>query len=199
MIEDRFRGSGWRMQRSGSAAVAVASPPIVVDARRVTDQLHRWTPNKACGAKGAGAAGGPQRTEVIRACLGRPTTSGFADVLERLTPKVQGLPELWKRKRRATGNSATDDHPGVDRLTALAFELVIGTPERFHCGKQIASYVGLVPSEESSGDRRRLGTSANRATRCCALAGGAAGFTVRVNPVGSEPPPRHAARQEDRQ
>jgi Transposase IS116/IS110/IS902 family len=34
---------------------------------------------------------------------------------------------------------------------------VIGTLERFHCGKQIASYVGLVPSEESSGDRRRLG------------------------------------------
>ncbi len=48
-------------------------------------------------------------------------------------------------------------HPGVGPLTALAFELVIGTPERFHCGKQIASYVGLVPSEESSGDRRRLG------------------------------------------
>jgi transposase len=34
---------------------------------------------------------------------------------------------------------------------------VIGTPERFQCAKQIASYVGLVPSEESSGDRRRLG------------------------------------------
>jgi transposase len=48
-------------------------------------------------------------------------------------------------------------HPGVGPLTALAFELVIGTAERFHCGKQIASYVGLVPSEESSGDRRRLG------------------------------------------
>ena len=47
--------------------------------------------------------------------------------------------------------------PGVGPLTALAFELVIGTPERFHCGKQIASYVGLVPSEQSSGDRRRLG------------------------------------------
>jgi transposase len=31
------------------------------------------------------------------------------------------------------------------------------SPERFHCGKQIASYVGLVPTEESSGDRRRLG------------------------------------------
>jgi transposase len=34
---------------------------------------------------------------------------------------------------------------------------VIGTPDRFHCGKQLASYVGLVPEEKSSGDRRRLG------------------------------------------
>ena len=48
-------------------------------------------------------------------------------------------------------------HPGVGPLTALAFELVIGTPRRFQCGEQEASYVGLVPTEESSGDRRRLG------------------------------------------
>jgi transposase len=43
-------------------------------------------------------------------------------------------------------------HPGVGPLTALAFKLVIGTPERFHYGKQITSYVGVVPSEESSGE-----------------------------------------------
>ncbi|HKF06954.1 MAG TPA: transposase [Candidatus Sulfotelmatobacter sp.] len=48
-------------------------------------------------------------------------------------------------------------HPGVGPLTALAYDLVIGTPERFHCGKQLASYVGLVPEKKSSGDRRRLG------------------------------------------
>jgi len=48
-------------------------------------------------------------------------------------------------------------HPGLGPLTALAYELVIGTPERFHNGKQIASYVRLVPSEESRGDRLRLG------------------------------------------
>lgn len=48
-------------------------------------------------------------------------------------------------------------HPGVGPLMALAFELVIGTPERSHCGKRIASYVGLVTSEESSGDRSRRG------------------------------------------
>jgi hypothetical protein len=33
-------------------------------------------------------------------------------------------------------------HPGVGPLTALAYELVIGTPQFFNCGKQIASYVG---------------------------------------------------------
>src|SRR5215472_1225843 len=44
-------------------------------------------------------------------------------------------------------------HPGVGFLTALAYVLIIGTPERFHCGKQIGTYVGMVPSEESSGDK----------------------------------------------
>jgi transposase len=42
-------------------------------------------------------------------------------------------------------------------LTALAFGLVMGTPERFDCGKQIASYLEFVPEEKSSGDRRRVG------------------------------------------
>jgi transposase len=48
-------------------------------------------------------------------------------------------------------------HPGVGALTALAFVLIIGRAERFQCGKQIASYLGLVPLEDSSGQRRRLG------------------------------------------
>jgi transposase len=31
------------------------------------------------------------------------------------------------------------------------------TPERFPCGKQIGSYIGLIPSEDSSAGRPRLG------------------------------------------
>jgi transposase len=34
-------------------------------------------------------------------------------------------------------------HPGVGPLTALAFVLIIGTPERFGSGKPMASYVGF--------------------------------------------------------
>jgi len=48
-------------------------------------------------------------------------------------------------------------YPGVGPLTALAYVLVIGTPERFPCGKQIGSYVGLIPCEDSSAGQQRLG------------------------------------------
>ncbi len=48
-------------------------------------------------------------------------------------------------------------HPGVGPLTSLAFVLILGRAERFQCGKQIAAYLGLVPLEDSSGERRRLG------------------------------------------
>jgi Transposase IS116/IS110/IS902 family len=36
-------------------------------------------------------------------------------------------------------------------------EILIGTPGRFRRGKQIGSYLGLIPSEDSSGGRQRLG------------------------------------------
>jgi transposase len=48
-------------------------------------------------------------------------------------------------------------HPGVGPLTALAYVLIIGTPMRFHCGKQIGSYMGMIPSEDSSAGKQRLG------------------------------------------
>ena len=42
-------------------------------------------------------------------------------------------------------------------LTALAYVLIIGTPSRFHRGKQIGTYVGMISSEDSSGGKQRLG------------------------------------------
>jgi transposase len=48
-------------------------------------------------------------------------------------------------------------HPGVGPVVSLAFVLTIGDWRRFPRGKQVASYLGLIPAEESSGDKRRLG------------------------------------------
>jgi transposase len=48
-------------------------------------------------------------------------------------------------------------HPGVAPVTALASEVFLGDPSRFADAKAVASYVGMIPSEYSSGARQRLG------------------------------------------
>ncbi len=48
-------------------------------------------------------------------------------------------------------------HPGVGPVTALAMVLTLGPVERFESGKQVSSYFGLIPSEDSSGGKQRLG------------------------------------------
>jgi transposase len=47
--------------------------------------------------------------------------------------------------------------PGVGPITSLAFVLTIGEVARFKRGKQVASYLGLIPREHSSGGKQRLG------------------------------------------
>ena len=50
-------------------------------------------------------------------------------------------------------------HPGVGPVTALATVLILGPVSRFARGKQVGSYLGMIPKEHSSGDRRqRLGS-----------------------------------------
>ena len=61
-------------------------------------------------------------------------------------------------------------HPGVGPLTALAYVLIIGTPTRFQRGKQIGTYVGMIPSEDSSAGKQRLG-HISRVENLCTHAG----------------------------
>jgi transposase len=80
------------------------------------------------------------------------------ELLDRLSPTIGELTQTIEQEAEKCPEARRlRTHPGVGSLTALAFVLIIGRAERFQCGKQIASYLGLVPSEESSGDRRRLG------------------------------------------
>jgi transposase len=55
--------------------------------------------------------------------------------------------------------------PGVGPITALAFVLTIGDVARFPRGKQVASYLGLIPREHSSGGRQRLGSISKQGNR----------------------------------
>ena len=73
--------------------------------------------------------------------------------------------------------------PGVGPNTALAYVLTIGDVSRFQRGKQVASYVGLIPRESSSGGRQKLGAitkQGNRMLRSVLVE--AAGVAVQLDP-----------------
>ena len=80
------------------------------------------------------------------------------ELLDRLNPAIGELTAAVEQEAKKWPEVLRlMTHPGVGPLTALAFVLIIGTPGRFHRGKQIGSYIGLIPSEDSSGGRQRLG------------------------------------------
>jgi len=55
--------------------------------------------------------------------------------------------------------------PGVGPITSLAFTLTMGDVGRFRRGKQVASYLGLIPREYSSGGKQRLGSISKQGNR----------------------------------
>jgi transposase len=55
--------------------------------------------------------------------------------------------------------------PGVGPITSLAFVLTIGDVSRFKHSNQVASYVGLIPREHSSGGKQRLGSISKQGNR----------------------------------
>jgi transposase len=80
------------------------------------------------------------------------------ELLDQLDPNIDELSQAIEQEAEQMPEvQLLMTHPGVGPITALAFVLVIGTPERFSCGKQVASYLGLIPCEESSADHRRFG------------------------------------------
>ncbi len=161
MMEDRFpriwvRDAGKRDLRQ----LLWHRHRLVQMRTRVMNQLHVVALNEGLRRQKAlwRPAGRKELESFVLAPWASRRRQDLLDLLDQLTPKIQELTRALEEeveKRPVTRRLMT--HPGVGPLTALAFELVIGTPQRFHCGKQIASYVGLVPEEKSSGDRRRLG------------------------------------------
>src|SRR5713226_6998973 len=80
------------------------------------------------------------------------------ELLDRMNPTIEELTAAAEReakKRPEVLRLMT--HPGVGPLTALAYVLIIGTPTRFQRGKQIGTYVGMIPCEDSSAGKQRLG------------------------------------------
>src|SRR6202453_1788085 len=101
---------------------------------------------------------GRQQLESFRLAPWASRRRDLLELMDRLTPTIAELTQAIEQEvEKCPEALRLRTHPGVGALTALAFVLIIGRTERFHCGKPVASYLGLVPLEESSGNRRRLG------------------------------------------
>lgn len=74
-------------------------------------------------------------------------------------------------------------HPGVGPVTALATEVFLGDPRRFADGKAVASYIGMIPSEHSSGGHQRFGKLSKQGNSLLRfLWGEAATHAARLDP-----------------
>jgi len=81
------------------------------------------------------------------------------NLLSGLNPQIRQLDEAIERAAQENRRAQLlMTQPGVGPITALAYVLTIGDVNRFQRGKQVASYLGLIPSERSSSNRRRLGS-----------------------------------------
>ena len=71
--------------------------------------------------------------------------------IDNLTQQVAEQAEQRSGARRLM------THPGVGPVTALATDVFLGDPKRFLDSKALASYVGIIPREYSSGGKQRFG------------------------------------------
>jgi hypothetical protein len=154
MMEDRFPRI-WMPDAENRNLRQLLWHRLVQMRPRVMNQLHGVALNEGLRRKKAlwRAAGLKELESIALAPWATHRRQDLLDLLDQLTPKIQQLTRALEEeveKRPVTRRLMT--HPGVGPLTALAFELVVGTPERFHCGKQIASslevLIGRYPAAE---------------------------------------------------
>jgi transposase len=133
----------------------------MVQARtRIMNQLQAVALNEGlrCKKRLWREAGRAQLESLALASWASRRRHDLLELLDRLNPPITELSQAIEQEvEKCPEAQRLMTHPGVGSLTALAFVLIIGRAERFGCGKQIASYLGLVPAEDSSGERRRLG------------------------------------------
>ena len=81
---------------------------------------------------------------------------------EQIAPLDQAVTEAAENNDKAR---LLMTQPGVGPITSMAFVLTMGDVNRFQRGKQVASYLGLIPREYSSGGHQRLGSISKQGNR----------------------------------
>lgn len=127
---------------------------------RVKNQLQSLALNQGLQKKGKlwSAAGREQLRELPmmeHASRRRDRLLASVEALDREIAELDVLVRSQAEGREDARRLMT--HPGVGPQTALGMVLTLGEVSRFENAGKVCSYLGLVPSEYSSGNRQRLG------------------------------------------
>ena len=153
-------GLGAKARESRCTATGVAPTSVGGDANTSDESAagHRHERRRAAQARAMEQARTGTVGVVVADHLDQSAPARTARAAGPLDPSIDQLSQAIEQEaERRPEVQRLQTHPGVGPITALAFVLIIGTPDRFPCGKQVGSYLGLIPCEDSSADSRRLG------------------------------------------
>jgi len=127
---------------------------------RIKNQLDSMAKNEGLTGSRVWSARRRQQIEAL------PLTGWYAQrrkdllgLMEEMDKRIQPLDEAVKAAAEQNAEARLlKTHPGVGPVVSLAYVLTIGNWQRFARGKQVASYLGLIPAEASSGKhQQRMG------------------------------------------
>jgi transposase len=126
---------------------------------RITNQLDSMGKNEGLLGSKSWSAERRRRIEALPLSgwymRRRTDLLDLLDELEkRIEPLEKAVVEAAEKNQQAC---LLMTHPGVGPIVSLVYVLTIGDWKRFPRSKELASYLGLIPAEDSSADKRRLG------------------------------------------
>jgi len=160
LVEDRFPAV-WQppVENEQTRQLLLHRCRLVRLRTRVMNQLDGMAKNE--GVLSAGGWSQKRRQQIEALALSGWSVERRRDLLALLDELDRRIDPLDEAVRKAAAANADAcrlmTHPGVGPIVSLAYVLTLGDWQRFPRGKQVGSYLGLIPAEESSSDKRRLG------------------------------------------
>ena len=94
----------------------------------------------------------------------RPSSLGIRSRTRDLAilPHLRGVVRIGAWQKHEAACRAISEVPGIGRLTATALVATIGDAKTFRSGREFAAFLGLVPRQNGTGGKIRLGSISRR-------------------------------------
>ena len=123
----------------------------------------------------------PRLPEVARACVA--ALGAQLRVLKVQILEFDRMIRAWHRSSEAS--KRLDQVPGVGPVLATALVASVADPKAFRSGRDFSAWIGLVPKQNSSGGKERLGNISKRGDRY--LRSLFTNWSTRCHPLRKDP------------